>query len=290
MPLIQIPNWRPVTSTTESIKLIGESYVDATPSEAYTYKTRVLADGGTLVSLDAVSRAIANAKDNSYYNNIRVWYSAQFGYKNAGSNAVSKLYDLSPNNFDATQSDGGKQPVWTANQQNSAAGLVFNGSKIMATASQVVSTDLWLVGAVVKLNSGDAKSVLAQHAGGADLGRSVFAGTADTPNTTKMKMFFNNGSSYSVASTTVAANSATVVFNSHGNDAGTWAVNVNNGADEGTLTGQTLTPLNTALRVGGTGTTGDIVGTIFELVILNTYSSDLLNTLNTLLNSCWAVY
>lgn len=102
-------------------------------AETLAYKARVEADGGTVVSLDDVETAILHAKANGYYSNITGWYSSQFGYKDAGSGAVSKIYDLSPNNYDLSQATSSAQPSLVANQQNGRAWFSFDGGDYLTT-------------------------------------------------------------------------------------------------------------------------------------------------------------
>lgn len=101
-------------------------------AEALAYKARVENDGGEIISWDDVYAALYDAIQNNYYTSIKAWYSSQFGVKKDNSTgAVSKIYDLSPNNSDAAQTTSSYRPIWTANQQNSKAGIVGGSSKYL---------------------------------------------------------------------------------------------------------------------------------------------------------------
>ena len=105
-------------------------------AEALAYKARVENDGGEIISLDDVYAALYDAIKNNYYTSIKAWYSSQFGVKKDNSTgAVSKIYDLSPNSNDAAQTTSNYQPIWTANQQNSKAGIVGGASKFLSLSN-----------------------------------------------------------------------------------------------------------------------------------------------------------
>lgn len=97
-------------------------------AEVENYYCKVFADGGTLTDLDEINNSVITAKTNNYYNKIVGWFSGQFGWKNAGSNKVSKWYDLSPQQLDFYHTNSAMYPTWTASLKNGKAGLVFDGS------------------------------------------------------------------------------------------------------------------------------------------------------------------
>jgi len=96
--------------------------------ETIDYYNRVIVDGGNIISIDNIDSAISHAKTNSYLSNVKGWFSADFGFKNAGSNKVSALYDLSDNDNDATQSGDAYRPYWTDNILNSLPIIRFAGN------------------------------------------------------------------------------------------------------------------------------------------------------------------
>ena len=106
-----------------AVPIIGQGRWDR---DAIAYFARVQADGGVIISDVDVNNAIKHAKQYGYWSSVTFWTSAQFGVKKDGSNAVSKLYCLKGN--DAAQTTGSAQPIWTANQHNGRAGVVFDGA------------------------------------------------------------------------------------------------------------------------------------------------------------------
>jgi len=95
-------------------------------TDTYAYQARVVADGGTVINIAMVDNAYKLLADNSL--SPVVWLDANFGVKKDGSNKVSKLYDITDNDFDATQATSGAQPVWTTGIKNGLAGIVFDGT------------------------------------------------------------------------------------------------------------------------------------------------------------------
>ena len=107
--------------------------------DATTYRARVIADGGVVISMLDVDSAIKHAKFNGYWDSVAFWTSAQFGVKKDGSNAVSKLYCLKGN--DAAQTTGSAQPIWTANQQNGRAMILGSLTTYLVSSALHVSTN-----------------------------------------------------------------------------------------------------------------------------------------------------
>jgi len=99
--------------------------------ETLAYQTRVLADSGEIISLDAVNNAILHAKTNGYWNNVRSWVDPQFGVKKSGS-AISKLYCLT--GFDIIGTD---TPSYNATGLNSLPSMDFNGTSNYMTVPNV---------------------------------------------------------------------------------------------------------------------------------------------------------
>jgi len=93
-----------------------------------TFKARVVADGGTIISKQDIWDALAHAYDNSYYASLSAWYSPTFALKNDGSARVHTVYDLSPNNKDATQTNGSYKSPWPTSTRNGK--YVFTASAV----------------------------------------------------------------------------------------------------------------------------------------------------------------
>lgn len=94
---------------------------------AENYKDRVIADGGSVISMDSVAKHIKFAQDSSYYDSTKCWVGASFGVKKDANNKVTKLYDLTINNNDVVRTDTSKSPTWVANSFNGKPSLLFDG-------------------------------------------------------------------------------------------------------------------------------------------------------------------
>src|SRR3990167_4585581 len=80
---------------------------------ANNYKTREIADGGSVINMAAVDSAITNAQDSSYYDSTKIWIGADFGVKKDANNKVTKLYNIKGTN-DFSQADTSKAGTWFA--------------------------------------------------------------------------------------------------------------------------------------------------------------------------------
>ena len=96
-------------------------------AEEARYIDRVGADGGTIVSVADVMAGYAAARSGGWLPAVRAWWSGQAGYKDAGSGAMSKWYDLGPNAEDVVQTVAGTRPTLTANQQNGKSVMKVDG-------------------------------------------------------------------------------------------------------------------------------------------------------------------
>jgi hypothetical protein len=74
---------------------------------------RIVADGGVVIDPVFMNSTIKLLKSLGIYGNAKLLTDANFGVKKDGSGAISKLYDISGNNNDATQSTGASQPIWS---------------------------------------------------------------------------------------------------------------------------------------------------------------------------------
>lgn len=142
---------------------------------------------------------------------------------------------------------------------NGLPAVQFNGTANVLTGTRALDDDVFDVFAVVSAAAQDNKSLLNQHPNAPDVGRTVLlsSGSSGAGTTAKVVGFFNNGSSFPVTSTTTAFDSTPKLIRFTSNGSGTSSVHVNAGAAEGTVTGQTWTPLNWGLNMGANGSTGN---------------------------------
>jgi len=117
--------------------------------ETIVQRNRIVADGGTVVDIKYIDRTLRLLKGASSYSRCKFLGDANMGVKLNGS-GVTKLYDLSGNNNDATQGTVANQPVWTANVQGGRAGIVFDGNDTLITPTVAVGAADFTMGLLVK--------------------------------------------------------------------------------------------------------------------------------------------
>jgi hypothetical protein len=97
-------------------------------AETRLQANRIIADGGTVVDTAWMNKVIKTLKNMNIYSDCKFIAGANLGFKNAGSNKISTLYDVSQYNNDMTQSVDANRPIWTAAQQNGKAVATFDGT------------------------------------------------------------------------------------------------------------------------------------------------------------------
>lgn len=108
-------------------------------AETLAYQTRVLADGGEIINLDAINIAYLDAKTNDYLDSLLAWWSHNFGIKKNANNKVTKLYDLTSNDNDMVQSDTAWAPTWFADS------LFYNADYMDFTAITTMQSAFWVI-------------------------------------------------------------------------------------------------------------------------------------------------
>lgn len=186
---------------------------------------------------------------------------------------VVTWYDQSGNGRDAVQTLSTDQPVIyeavTVKTHNNKPAVFFSDAltTMLITSSQIVTNDGF--GAFIVTSGIGTQSngvILSQHSGGADVGRTVFAGTDQTDNT-KPYLFFNNGTSHLNIATTTAFDNTIKLLISEGDGVGNYSFTVNQTTDNFNI-GQTFTPLNTGLRIGALGNLSNTyTGYISEIIV-----------------------
>jgi hypothetical protein len=179
------------------------------------------------------------------------------------STKVSQWRDKSGNSRHMAQSTDSSRPVLGSRH------VYFNGSNILSTAAAVLTSGLYSIFAVVMGAPQNNKTILAQHTGVGDTNRVAFVSASDTSPYNVLKVFFNNGTSYPIRSTTIAfLTTVPAILCSESNGPLGISCSVNGAGEEGILTGQVLTPLNTPMRMGGVGSVGDFTGYVYEVIIV----------------------
>lgn len=183
----------------------------------------------------------------------------------SNNTAVGTWSDRSGNGLDATQSSSGRMPTFQTAQFGGQPVVRFDGSDdFLSNSSPLLTTSNFTTLVVIKGSGQDNKLVFGQRTGiVGNTGRTQFCCTSQTTPFQKGRLFFNNGTSYHVISTTDVFDNNPTLFCSESDGSGNSHVRIKNGAKEGTLTGQSWTPENAnytvgALDVAATAFSGDV--------------------------------
>jgi len=171
-----------------------------------------------------------------------------------------------------TQSTTSVQPLLVAAELNGLDVMRLDGSKMM-NSPRVLTDDNFSAFCIIKAGAQNNKDILAQHDGTTATGRMQLLACSHVSPYNNVKVFFNNGTTYSVLSTTVAYDSTWNLIYSESDGAGRTTIRVDAGAEEGTLTGQTWTPLDTMMRLGGVGSTPNLSADIAYILICTKLSA-----------------
>jgi len=212
----------------------------------------------------------------------------------AGNGFISIWYDQSGNSNNQSSATLVRQPQIVSNgsliTQNSKPALYFSNN--MMQSGRVFSTSNFSIFSTISGNSGQSNNVLlCQHTGYADTGRTVFIQPSDVASPyNKLKTFFNNGTSYSVISNNVVFDNALKLVNITSNGSGTTTQFVNS-TQEGTLSGQSWTPINTLTTLGALGNAANFyTGYVGELVIYTTNQLTNRTGIESNINSFYTIY
>jgi hypothetical protein len=188
-----------------------------------------------------------------------------------GSNA-GQWDDLSGNNRHATQATVANQPAIIQNGLGGRQVRRFDGVDDIMTGSRILTTANFSCYIVVKGAGQQNRNILSQRSTGANIGRTHLCVTDDlTSPYATARLFFNNGTSYSVRSTTPVFNNSFNIFYSQSDGTGNSHVRVNGGLPEGSLTGQNWTPENQPYQLGALSTTANqFAGDIAEILVFPT--------------------
>ena len=200
--------------------------------------------------------------------------SSLLSFVGAGNGFVTHFFDQSGNSNHLVQGTAARQPTIVSSgsliTQNGKPSIYFSGDLLQA--SRVFSTSDFSVFSILSGASNQSDAVtICQHAGGADLGRTIFVGPDNNVATyNKLLTFFNNGTSRGLLSTSDVFTNNLKLINITSNGSGTTTQHVNS-SQESILTGQTWTPLNTSFSVGGLGNLSSFfTGYISEIVCYTT--------------------
>ena len=213
--------------------------------------------------------------------------------------AIVTWYDQSGNARNMSQSTASIQPLIkpiNANivLRNNKPSIFFDSSNNdRLSVARILTNDEFSIFGVIGLNIIQTnKTILAQHAGTADIGRTNFLATGAGADNDNASVFFNNGTSYSAVTTNtyaIATPAVLSLFESESDNLGTTTIKIN-GAGTGTISGQTWTPLNTNTTMGSLGNGNNaIFGGVSEIIIYSTKQANATGIRNNI-NSYWLIY
>ena len=237
-------------------------------------KLRILADGGTIVDEDWMRAVISVLVQQGLMGNVKFLADANFAYKTPGAGAVSKLYDISGNNNDATQATGANQPIWTAAQQNGRAGLVFDGTndRLVKTSPSGMSTGDSAISYLVAFNRTGGTAgypiVVAYGGNGTDKDMVLFVYAAAPVGA---YTYGNRGVISAISTTTATQNIAKIITGTYSGSAGTYNIYID-GIFEGTAEEPGTLNLSAGSISIGSGTDGTqiVKGNLLNCNIFNT--------------------
>jgi len=173
----------------------------------------------------------------------------------ANDSEVATWSALPRSSFSLSQSTAANRPLVKLNAVNGQNTVRFDGSNDIMTCGRIATTSNFTALCLAKGSGQQNKIIFAQRTVSAATGRTQFFSSEDlTSPYTTCRLFFNNGTSYSVRSTTTVLDGSLKMFVSESDGSGASHVRVNNGNKEGTLTGQSWTPENADCLVGALST------------------------------------
>jgi hypothetical protein len=295
------PNYRPMVSA----NLLLDDYSGA----AAAYSLRKL-DKDYTGNAIRVRRSNDNSEQDIGFVGVDLDTASLKTFVGANSGFVTTWYDQVGNireggfNNNQIQTTAANQPrivnAGVVERDNGKPCVIFDGSNdrlsVAVSANlllerRVITDDDFSVFGVANGNAQTNTSVLSQHSGAT--GRITFLNTDNgTTPFNELVLFFNNGTSYSVRSTTVAFDGTQKLLYSQMDGNGSSHVRVNGGNAEGTLNNQTLTPINTRLQIGsaGDGSTNFFNGKICEIILYQPNQSSNLNAIRDNINSYYGIY
>jgi hypothetical protein len=228
----------------------------------------------------------------------------------ANSGFVTTWYDQVGNtrpwgaNNNQLQTTAANQPrivnAGVVERDNGKPCVVFDGSNdrmrvavsvLPGNDNRVITDDDFSVFGVASGAAQQNTAVLSQHAG--LTGRVLFFNTDNgTTPFNELVLFFNNGTSYSVRSTTVAFDNTQKLLYSQMDGNGSSHVRVNGSNAEGTLNNQTLTLANVGLQISSAsdGAGNFFNGKISEIVLYQPNQSSNRTGIETNINSYYDIY
>ena len=127
-------------------------------AETKAYETRVIADGGTVINLNAVNSAYKSIKSTGIMDSLWGFWDANFGVKKNANNKVTKLYNLIGTS-DLAQTDTALSPTWYADSLNGKATMKFTDDRLVSTITPNLTYG-WSYYAVISSQANASLAVL----------------------------------------------------------------------------------------------------------------------------------
>lgn len=280
-----------LSSSEGSLPLLLDTYSGATA--AYSLRKLNTAYIGYAIR---VRRSSDNTSlDIGFDANGNLDTTTMLSFVGANNGFVSIWYDQSGSNNNQTSSTLIKQPKIIDNgsliTKNSKPALYFSSS--IMQSNRIFSSSDFSIFSTISGNPGQSNAVfLAQHAGTADVGRTVFLSPSDAASPyDKLKIFFNNGNSYNIFGNNVALNNTLKLAHSTSNGAGLVTTLYINGNQDAQLTGQSWTPYNTNFTIGDLGSsTSPFTGYSNEIICYTTNQLTNRTGIESNINTYYSIY
>lgn len=279
-----------IGSSGGSLPLLLDTYSGATAA----YSLRKLRSAYTGYAIRVRRSSDNTSQDIGFDGSGNLDTTSLLSFVGSGSGYISIWYDQTTSGNNLSQVTLAKQPSILISgaliTQSGKPALFFNSSLLQA--SRVFSNSNFSIFNTLTGSSGQYNVVwMNQHAGATDLNRTVFIQPSDVASPyNKLKTFFNNGTSYSIISNNAVFDNTMKLINVTSDGSGNTNQYVNSTA-EGSLTGQTWSPLNTNLNLGALGNSFSyFTGYTSELICYTTNQSANRTGIESNINTYYNVY
>lgn len=269
----------------------GLYILDTYPNAVGAYSLRQLKTGVTSVvevrrdSDNAVADFTAEEVTDG---TLATWVGVNDGF-------VSKLYDQSGNANDAVQAtDIGQPKIVSAGSvilSNGKPTIDYVDELKVLRAPRLLTTNIWSINAIYEVtNTSQNQTVLGQHGGTLEDGRSVFLGI----NMLSLSQYgyLNDGTTSNFLQHSTDVTLGQYLASQYANS-DNYYLKLNSGAYEEVLTNKPYTPLDTDFTIGGYGnnsSAGDLIGKFSEAIIWDTDKTTNRVAIEAEMNSHYNVY
>jgi hypothetical protein len=288
MPTQTKVGWRSAVAPATSYLL------DTYSGAAAAYSLRKLRTAYTGNAIRVRRSSDNTSQDIGFDANGNLDTTSMLSFVGAGNGFVSVWFDQSGNSNNQSSTTLIRQPQIVNNgsliTQNGKPALYFSNN--IMQSGRVFSTSNFSIFSTISgpQNQGDV-ILLCQHTGNVDVGRTVFISPGNGVATyNKLSTFFNNGVSRVIISTNDVFTNQLKLVNITSNGSGTTTQFVNS-TQEGQLTGQSWTPINTVTTLGALGNSANFyTGYVGELIMYTTNQLTNRTGIESNINSFYSIY